>query len=185
MIKSTKQQKYFLKTHLINLFGEANVKQEISFEWMELPNDFMTADHYLNIIAKLTQYRDKTEFIKRYKPRCDFVIESMKLIIEYDEKQHFTVARKVALESYPKDIILYFDKQKWITLCDEIRAKDNDPHYRDEQRAFYDSIRDIQSSLNGYKLIRLKEYDIDWEKTDSEKILKEVIENAKQYEIQG
>jgi very-short-patch-repair endonuclease len=47
--------------------------------------------------------------------------------------------------------------------CDEIDAHDNHPPYRDEQRAFYDSIRDIEAFRNGWTLLRIKDRDIDWE----------------------
>ncbi len=50
--------------------------------------------------------------------------------------------------------------------CDEINAIDNNPEYRDEQRAFYDSVRDIEAFRNGWMLIRIKEKVVDWETAD-------------------
>ena len=40
---------------------------------------------------------------------------------------------------------LGFSKDRWVALCEEIQAGDNSPIYRDEQRAFYDTVRDISS----------------------------------------
>ncbi len=72
---------------------------------------------------------------------CDVVIPSQRLIVEYDERQHFSVPRAIALRLYPKDMPICFDTTEWIAHCDAIAATDNDPPYRDEQRAFYDSAR--------------------------------------------
>jgi hypothetical protein len=46
---------------------------------------------------------------------------------------------------------LGFDKKRWIRLCETIGAKDNDPPYRDEQRAWYDTLRDFLPSIRGLK----------------------------------
>ena len=65
------------------------------------------------------------------------------MIIEYDERQHFTEQRAKSLAYYPSNRNLGFDKDKWREACENIKATDKDPLYRDEQRAFYDSVRDI------------------------------------------
>lgn len=110
----------------------------------------------------------------------DYLIESKKLIIEYDERQHFSPQRQIALENYPDEIKINYDKQKWILICknyyDYVKAN---KHYnkegiedkgRVEQRAYYDSVRDIEASKAGYKLIRIKHKDFDWiNNSDEEK----------------
>jgi hypothetical protein len=73
----------------------------------------------------------------------DFYLAGTKVPIEFDERQHFTPLRAVSLRCYPADVVVGFDRDRWIRLSEEIRAGDNDPPWRDEQRAFYDSIRDI------------------------------------------
>jgi len=103
--------------------------------------------------------------------RCDFVIPSEHLIVEYDERQHFTLQRAKALELYPANIKLGFDRQEWISTCRTIRATDSDPPYRDEQRAFYDSLRDILAVRNGYRLVRFREGGIDWTSSDADEHL--------------
>ena len=67
------------------------------------------------------------------------------------------------LENYHHSIGLNFSKSDWINYCEKINSKDNSPKNRDESRAFYDSVRDIESFKNGYKLIRIKHGEYDWE----------------------
>jgi hypothetical protein len=43
--------------------------------------------------------------------------------------------------------MLGFDKRKWIELCDQINAHDNYPLFRDEQRAWYDTLRDFLPTI--------------------------------------
>ncbi len=95
---------------------------------------------------------------------CDFYLPVHKVIIEFDEKQHFTLLRAAGLKAYLSEVALGFPKERWIALCDEIRAGDNSPMYRDEQRAFYDSVRDILAPELGYKpVVRVFENDVAWE----------------------
>jgi len=54
------------------------------------------------------------------------------------------------LERYPPSLELGFSREKWITLCNEINAKDNDPPYRDEQRAWYDNFKGLSTSNIGF-----------------------------------
>ncbi|MDE2185067.1 MAG: hypothetical protein KGJ78_18795, partial [Alphaproteobacteria bacterium] len=98
--------------------------------------------------------------------RCDFYVPRANLIIEYDERQHFTEPRALTLELYPS-LSLGFDIPRWLNACRKIRAHDNDPPYRDEQRAFYDALRDILSQPNGTQLMRIKHGDWDWSRPDS------------------
>jgi hypothetical protein len=43
-----------------------------------------------------------------------------------------------------------------------IDAHDPSPVYRDEQRTFLDSCRDLLAAENGWRVIRLKDGAIDW-----------------------
>src|SRR5207248_5209290 len=84
--------------------------------------------------------------------------------VEFDERQHFTPLRAISLRSYPVSANMGFSKERWIQLCDQIQAGDNSPIYRDEQRAFYDSVRDILIPELGFKpLVRVFEDDVRWE----------------------
>jgi hypothetical protein len=76
--------------------------------------------------------------------------------------------RATALRAYSSKIKLGFDKERWIRLSEEIRAGDNSPIYRDEQRAFYDSVRDILAPRMGLKpVVRIFEEDVKWENDQS------------------
>lgn len=111
------------------------------------------------------------------KLRCDFVVEDRKLIIEYDERQHFTALRRIALQNYPPDIVLNYSATEWMKYCDEIDAHDNDPLFRDERRALYDSVRDIAAFRNGWTLLRIKYGNVDW-KTASMETLDHVLDHG-------
>ncbi len=92
-------------------------------------------------IVKIHGYND---FIKlKNLQRCDLYIPSKKVVIETDELQHFTYPRFISLKNYPENIKLGYDIEWYKNTCDKIRSIDNDPKYRDEQRAWYDTIRDF------------------------------------------
>ena len=116
------------------------------------------------VYKALTDYRGYKEFIRaKSLPNCDYYLPEQKMLVEFDESQHFTSARMIALENYPENVEIGYDIVKWIGLCRDIEAKDNDPPYRDEQRAWYDTIRDFLPRLNGLKpTIRLYAGETKW-----------------------
>ncbi|HBH11853.1 MAG TPA: hypothetical protein DDX29_01825 [Clostridiales bacterium] len=66
---------------------------------------------YTQIIKTLREYRGHSNIGKsNYKLRCDFVCDSQKIIIEYDERQHFIKARQITLNNYTIGIDLNFTK---------------------------------------------------------------------------
>jgi hypothetical protein len=143
------------------------VETNYRFEIGTSPQDFMNTLHYRalkNILNLLQDYREFKEFVKaKTLPHCDFFIPNPGFILEFDESQHFTIPRKIALEQYPENLQLGFDKQRWTSLCEEINARDNDPPYRDEQRAWYDTLRDFLPAMIGLKpTIRLFARDSVW-----------------------
>jgi hypothetical protein len=83
-------------------------------------------------------------------PNCDFWVSRPGFILEFDESQHFTDCRALALESYPDDVAFGFDKGLWLNRCRRIRATDHDPPFRDEQRAWYDTLRDFVPHVKGF-----------------------------------
>jgi len=106
--------------------------------------------------------RGRAEYLLKF----DYYIPAIELYLEFDERQHFTPPRAVALRSYPSEVRLGFDKRRWISIAESIRAGDNSPFYRDEQRAFYDSIRDLRMPrLTGRPIVRIFEEDVRWELT--------------------
>jgi len=173
--KDVVSQKNALQIALQKKFGI--IETEKKFEWLKTPNKNQL-NEYDKIYKQLINYRNYKNFYKsNYQLRCDMYFESEKLIIEYDERQHFTIPRKIALENYSPKIKLFFSKDDWINSCNYIMAKDNDPKHRDEQRAFYDSVRDIEASKNGFKLIRIKHGDYDWKSKKSATFLDEILVN--------
>jgi len=53
---------------------------------------------------------------------------------------------------------------RWAFICDKTRATDNDPRYRDEQRAWYDTLRDFLPELTGNlkPTVRLYSEEMQW-----------------------
>lgn len=161
-----------------------HIETEKKFDWLKTPSQDNLPKEYLPIVKALSKYRNQNGFQKsNYQLLCDIVLAEHKLIIEYDENQHFSKARQITLENYPTNIKLYFSKDNWITACEKINAKDNSPIDRDEKRAFYDTVRDIEAFRHGYKLVRIKHGYIDWETDGAEKHLKRLLTTAA-YEVE-
>lgn len=100
------------------------------------------------IHVALQEYRGHQVFVKSKKlPNVDFFIPEPGFIVEFDESQHFTKLREISLSYYPNNLKLGFDKSQWKNLCVNLNKKDNDPPYRDEQRAWYDTLRDFAPSI--------------------------------------
>ena len=94
---------------------------------------------------------------------CDFWVPDPGFIVEFEESQHFTSPRKLALSVYANEQPLGFSAERWIALCEHHDARDNDPPYRDEQRAWYDALRDLVPSLKGLRpTVRLYARDLAW-----------------------
>ncbi len=161
MNKNNKQIfKEKLYEFLSNLYS--NVEKEAKFHWC-------TSHSGLNVCDKIYQniksYRNADFLPERVTQlSCDYVIHEKHLVIEYDEFQHFTYQRQLSLEAYSDNITLHYNKEKWIQLCKKFRRKMNKKNdiYRDEKRAYYDSIRDIIIPCNGYKLVRIYHGQIDF-----------------------
>ena len=154
---------------LLNRMFSGDIVCERTFPWLKTPDAI--DGEYIPLYKALAAYRGKTDFAKKNIPlRCDFVCESHKLIIEYDERQHFSQARKLSLEAY-RSIPLCFDRESWIKACSDIQAKDNNPENRDEVRAFYDSTRDIEAAKHEYCLVRIMHGQIDFEQPNAQEQL--------------
>jgi hypothetical protein len=166
-----------IKRLLEKIYGE--VRENYKFNVGTHPEDFKGTLYYnelKEIYGSLQNNRGFKDFAKaKTLPNCDFyVVPKPKqkfpgFIVEFDESQHFTLPRKIALEKYPSDLKLGFNREKWIKLCKKIKAKDNDPPYRDEQRAWYDTLRDFLPAILGLKpTVRLFSKDFVWCSLDPE-----------------
>jgi len=150
---------------LVRIYGK--VEENYKFEVGTRLEDFRNTSCYdkLKEIYELLQnHRGFRDFVKaKTLPNCDFFIPSRGCIVEFDESQHFTLPRRIALKTYPDELELGFDREKWMTLCDKINARDNDPPYRDEQRAWYDALRDFLPPVRGLEpTVRLFARDFVW-----------------------
>lgn len=167
---------------LLNKIYKGDIVCEKTFPWLKSPKEIEGI--YKGLYKALSGYRGDKSFAKKnITLRCDFVCESEKVIIEYDERQHFSEARRISLLSY-RDIKLGYDRDLWIRACQDIQAKDNHPFNRDEARAYYDSVRDIESNKNGYKLVRIMHGQIDFESDKAESELKRLLGIDKSSEIE-
>ena len=94
---------------------------------------------------------------------CDFWIPDPGFVLEFDESQHFTAPRRSALSVYEDDLALGFSSTRWMDLCECHNASDNNPPYRDEQRAWYDTLRDIVPIIHGHlPTVRMYARDLAW-----------------------
>ncbi|MBP7862622.1 hypothetical protein KA183_13140 [bacterium] len=111
------------------------------------------------LLKKLENQRGRKKFSKKKNlAPCDFYLPKYDTIVEFDETQHFTQSRMLALKAYPAELQLGFNKERWIQLCKQLNAQDNSPEYRDEQRAWYDALRD----LSGSRIVRVYSKDFRW-----------------------
>jgi hypothetical protein len=102
------------------------------------------------IYLALQRHRGFVEFVGTKKlPPSDYFVADPGFLVEFDESQHFTEARNLSLGLYPDNLYFGFDLAEWIKRCDELHAQDNDPPYRDEQRAWYDTLRDFAPHVMG------------------------------------
>lgn len=154
-----------IKTLLNTTFGKVEVNYDIN-----LPSrleDYLDTNIYKDLVPvyqALQNHRGFDHFVKAKKlPRVDFFIPDQNLILEFDESQHFTKTREIALSHYPKRQAFGFPVDKWRALCQEMNMRDNDPPYRDEQRAWYDTLRDFAPLLlETGKTVRLFSGDLVW-----------------------
>jgi len=161
---------------ILNKMFEGDIVCEKTYSWLKTPTEI--SGPYKQLYNALFAYRGDTTFARKNTTlRCDFVCEGQKLIIEYDERQHFSEARRVSLESY-REVDVFFDRELWIKACSDVGAKDNAPANRDEVRAYYDSTRDIACAQNGYRLVRIMHGQIDFESEGAYEELQEYLDKV-------
>jgi hypothetical protein len=128
-------------------------QQNYSFCWSASPRDYaktpigMTLDR---IQSSLKNFRGHGDFIKSpLVPPCDYYVSAPPFILEFDENQHFSRPRLIALSLYPDDLKLGFSVADWRDLCHGLDARDDEPFDRDERRAWYDTLRDLVPTVYG------------------------------------
>ncbi len=152
------------------LYGEVQVNHK--FRVGTLPEDFQRIPYFkelARIFSDLQEFRGHRDFVRvPTLPNVDYFVPDPGFVLEFDESQHFTAPRRLTLDRYPADLKLAYDRLRWIRICEEIKARDSDPPYRDEQRAWYDTLRDFLPSLRGLRpTVRLHAGDRRWCDLDS------------------
>lgn len=160
-----KKCKETVQVMLKMIYGAAEINHDLRAGTR--PEDFaglQCASALQDIFRCLQNHRGYREFVRAKRlPRCDFFVPDPGFVVEFDESQHFTALRKVSLTDYPDGMKLGFSRQKWIGLCGQINAKDNDPYFRDEQRAWYDTLRDYMTDIKGFgPTVRLYSKEMQW-----------------------
>ncbi len=159
MKKNQKQKKALL--NLLTEFDKS-IERELSPKKLGFkPIDKEISEKLLKGVLSYRNCQDQI-FDNFYRTRFDYVFRNRKLIIEYDEKQHFSEPRALTFSLYP-EIFLHFDKEIYKKLCEDTKntTGSGKTPFRLEQRAYYDSLKDLTAAKNGYILIRLiwKDYD--------------------------
>jgi hypothetical protein len=109
-----------------------------------------TAQSIKNIYAALQKHRGHEDFIRvKNLSQCDYYVKSLNCLVEIDESQHFTAPRGISLSLYPKRFKSGFNRDVWIKRCRQLDRHDNSPKDRDENRAWYETLRDILPPLLG------------------------------------
>ena len=107
--------------------------------------------YFKKIYSKLENHRGGTIITKQNNlGKCDIFIPGELRIIELDERQHFSALRAVSLENYPTELKTAFDRDEYAIFCKILNSKDDDKKkpYRDEQRAWFDTLRDFMPLIN-------------------------------------
>ncbi len=150
---------------LRSIFGEVYPNYQLNLR--ANVSDYSQQPFFSNlneIYNQLSSYRGYQNFVKvTTLPRVDYFIPNPGIILEFDESQHFTKPREISLLNYPRDLTLGYDRSKWLDLCRNINTRDSEPPYRDEQRAWYDTLRDFAPLYLGLRpTIRIFVRDLQW-----------------------
>lgn len=155
---------------LRNLYGSVKVDHKVvAAAQLEAYKDTSFYTALRKIHNALQEYRGNSNFVRLTNlHRCDLYIPDPGFVVEFDESQHFSEAREIALNHYPNDLKLGFDIEHWKQLCASIQSKDNDPKDRDEQRSWYDTIRDFLPLIKSFQpTVRIHMGSTEWCKYDS------------------
>lgn len=130
---------------LAAIYGEVKTNYQLPISTrLEDYKQFPFYSHLHTIFTALQKHRGHQNFVRTPTlPQCDFFVPAPGFIVEFDESQHFTQPRALTLGHYSSELRLGFSLPNWRSLCQRLHARDNDPPFRDEQRAWYDTLRDF------------------------------------------
>jgi predicted amidohydrolase len=153
-----------IRKFLEKIYGK--VEENYRFSIGTRPEDFSHTPYHAQlqgIYRALQDHRGFKNFVKvRNLPSCDFFVPNPGFIVEFDEAQHFTRPREITLMNYPASLRLGFERDAWSVRCSKLNKRDNNPYYRDEQRAWYDTLRDFSSNALGISIVRLSPKEHVW-----------------------
>lgn len=159
-----------VKRLLTPLFGDVAANKTLGLPCrLDDLKDVKEYERLALIFETLQRHRGFTQFVRaKQLPPVDFFLPEQNIIVEFDESQHFTKPRNITLALYPKRKAFAFPVTQWQVLCERLQKRDNDPPYRDEQRAWYDTIRDFAPLLLGKgRTYRLYSREIVWCQLDA------------------
>jgi hypothetical protein len=140
--QSCKECKAAIYQRLAGAFGPGAVVQQYRLRLPSTLEGYEQHPYFSTLAAiesELKAYRGFIRFVsQRNLPPVDFFVRSVGLVVEFDEAQHFTTPRAMALARYPATLTLGFSRERWLRLCVELNRHDNSPPYRDEQRAWWE-----------------------------------------------
>ncbi len=160
-----------------------NCNAEIKkFDWLvNKPHQKFCKSEYNNIMKIFKSLNGDLDGINKKGQRKlnpdAYFSDVWNFIFEFDEVQHFTKYKQIALENYPKKINLGFDIEKYKILCEQYckdalkkgptgyrKSKIDFPfeNGRAAQRAFLDSFRDLLPPIHGLNpTIRISEFEVE------------------------
>lgn len=88
------------------------------------------------IHESLQNHRGHRSFVRTNRlPRVDYFLPGQRMVVEFDESQHFTKPRRISLSLYPEDVRLGYDRQRWMALAAELDRHDFIPcHFHSGDR---------------------------------------------------
>ena len=120
----------------------------VSVEIWQYSDGSKTSEALTEIYEQLVASRGFDDFVRtKNLHACDLFVPSIGSVVETDEYQHFTERRAISLSHYPDWFAVGFDRDQFLQYCRKKNAKDNDPPHRDEQRAWYDTLRDFLPAI--------------------------------------
>lgn len=153
--QTNKKFDWFVNKHRIQDFGE-------HFSAIDKIFKILNGDINSNNSKQLTKLNCDAYFGGQYN-----------FIFEFDEVQHFSSLRLLALENYPIGLKLNYNIKHWISLCHRHKYKaDNyrktkttvDFNFlggRTAQRAYLDSFRDLLPKVQGLNpTLRINEFEV-------------------------
>lgn len=171
---------------------------DVRFDWFINKHNELNFGKYFNDISNifiglngdLSANQNKRNTLLRYDA---YFGGKYNLIFEFDEYQHFSYARFIALNNYPKQIKLNYSLSEWKNYCRENKHRADKYRFskttidfnfkggRTAQRAYLDCFRDFLPSQNGLNpTLRIAEFEVSgiiYDDIASQKKLRQLVEN--------